>query len=126
MIRKIALIITAALFAGCASVKTGTVVLAVDSSACTCVKNRCVNMETEMKKFMAVNNYQGVIVLDVYDKAKNSETVKVMDKYKMGYFPYLVFTDKTGAVIYSASASEFNKGALNEVIKKAIAAEEVK
>ncbi|HRQ44954.1 MAG TPA: hypothetical protein PLB12_11470 [Candidatus Goldiibacteriota bacterium] len=104
-------------FCGCVSVKPAKLVLAVDSSACSCVKNRCVNMESEVKDFIAQNSLSDTAELKVYDNFKNTSTKAVMDKYQMGLYPYIVLVDKNDRVRYRASASDFNKEKMMEEIK---------
>lgn len=104
-------------FYGCVSVKPAKLVLAVDSSACNCVKNRCVNMENEVKDFIAQNSLSETTDLKVYDNFKNSGTKAVMDKYQMGLYPYIVLVDKNDQVRYRASAADFNKEKMMEEIK---------
>jgi hypothetical protein len=104
-------------FCGCVSVKPAKLVLAVDSSACSCVKNRCVNMESEIKNFIKENTLSNKVDLKVFDNSKNDGTKAVMDKYQMGLYPYIVLVDKSDQVRYRASASDFNKEKMLEEIK---------
>ena len=104
-------------FCGCVSVKPVKLVLAVDSSACSCVKNRCINMESEIKNFIKENILSNEVDLKVFDNSKNDGTKAVMDKYQMGLYPYIVLVDKSGQVRYRASAADFNKEKMMEEIK---------
>jgi len=82
-------------------------------------------MESEVKDFIAQNSLSDAAELKVYDNFKNASTKAVMDKYQMGFYPYIVLVDETDQVRYRAGAYDFNKGKMLEEIKL-IAAEKVK
>ncbi|MFP4466731.1 MAG: hypothetical protein ACLFP1_06750 [Candidatus Goldiibacteriota bacterium] len=85
----------------------GEIILAVDSSACRCIKARCERVERQVKDMLETEKISGLVKLSIYDKAKDKKTEEIMDKYEMGLIPHIVFIDKKGDAIYSANAFRF-------------------
>jgi len=94
------------------------IVLAVNSGACNCTKNKCVNMEKLVRDFISEKNLGDKVRITVVDLQKGEDAQKVMDKYQMGLIPYMVIINKEETVVYRAGISDVNWDTVLESLKK--------
>ena len=54
----------------------GEIILAVDSSACRCIKVRCERVEKQIKDMLETEKISGRVKVSIYDKAKDKKPMQ--------------------------------------------------
>ncbi|HRU39475.1 MAG TPA: hypothetical protein P5511_06320 [Candidatus Goldiibacteriota bacterium] len=117
LIAGFVLLSAAGLLAVSSAKKDGRIILAINSGACHCVKNRCLNMQKDVKELLSEKGFSSRVAMRTIDTVKGAAAAKEMEKYSIPTVPYLILVNAGGEVKYKANAFEFNRDALSESIK---------